>query len=1271
MPDFNLSGLPIGHDGEFPLEAKQQLTGSFSSQFVIGDGQGSELLSSAAAVTGLVTPTIVGTVTGTSNLAVQGGVLLDARITGDEAVIASLGSFETGFIHNDGVNDFALWAPSSISAEASLSGTFLLGTTVGGEIVAIATLTGSPKVDQFIGLGDVAGNELLSALGTLTGQPDPLKDGGSPPFVIFNGTDQYISHPVTSISALRGGANFSCVVVFDPELVENAGTGVLVGKHDTGSTEWGWRILWDNTTGEITVLVSSSDTGANRAERTTAVGGPGIRVRTVFVFTWDSTALELYVAGASSQDVQNDFGTPGAMVQGDAIFAIGADEIGSTPADFYRGAVHAVYIFDDVLSSGEVGTIDQSGYLPFALEDSNLLVEWRPDRIEGQTVGFNLTKWLDDAGFLQLDRSSSSILCFPGIVDHLRFRADDWNMDFLNAEIVGVSLDQNLVSNYGLSVSSTNFVENGGFRLFVPVSAENEPEIVSGFRTNANDITIVWGGRKDETSASDVIWLELLAHGIQIFFDASTLDLFVFHDTGTTTRFEYGQSIPGMETTVPDGPGTVFALRYNSQTALFTLFVNGTKLFETGTTVTGPNLTGSGFRMCEFADWATVNGSAGQADRRGAFVFCSALPDILMEQVLSGISPIVVGLDNAAPIGRTLRAALRRNAVPSLPFGLSFFEYDAVDAADDDPPTPFPDRLRPYASGSGTVEIEGQPLDGEQFQISDGTTTLTFEIEISGGITGDVSVNLGAGVLGTLTNIQTAINASALNITASAPVVFQPDGLNDVGFVRLTQDDLHDGDLPLIRVLTEATIPGGRVRATGLYRVLGPVGTVELADGQPNDADEFMLADGTSSVSFEFESGGGVGAGNTAVTIGADIQATMGNLVTAINASILTITADPTVTLTRFSPTIDAVFSVLTHTQSADPFDYPNRTGIPIVIVTNASGNLRSSGMAQPTPFEESAPQLSIPVHSLVSSALTEPFVDNPYAVLEAEGEGPPGGGLPPFINPNPLIISVTADIAHNVTAVANAGPTDAGDVRSWWEIELVSGDPQFNLRIDEQDNNFSINKNHIDLFPVPLGQNWEDLRIRFVIQSQLDPDQLWFSLYVRMDSENFDNGEVVTIILPGTGAPEPPPTIELEISLEAQAFVVQEAEARAARQLALSNRSRYKLTGIFINTELDPRVDDRNEDGLEFGLLSVLDDFLELGTQVRTHIVAAGDIGFLDRIATRFYGAGFEDFWWAIAYANGIVDPDAEMFTGQNLIIPSREAITAFLARKPTAGVS
>jgi hypothetical protein len=93
-----------------------------------------------------------------------------------------------------------------------------------------------------------------------------------------------------------------------------------------------------------------------------------------------------------------------------------------------------------------------------------------------------------------------------------------------------------------------------------------------------------------------------------------------------------------------------------------------------------------------------------------------------------------------------------------------------------------------------------------------------------------------------------------------------------------------------------------------------------------------------------------------------------------------------------------------------------------------------------------------------------------------------------------------------------------------------------------------------------------------------------------------------------------------------------------------------------------------RNENGLEFGLMSTLADFEDLGSDFQIHRVRANEIGFLDQIAVRYYGAGFEELWWVVAYANRLLDPEEDMYAGQELIIPGRTALTTFLTRKPEA---
>lgn len=62
--------------------------------------------------------------------------------------------------------------------------------------------------------------------------------------------------------------------------------------------------------------------------------------------------------------------------------------------------------------------------------------------------------------------------------------------------------------------------------------------------------------------------------------------------------------------------------------------------------------------------------------------------------------------------------------------------------------------------------------------------------------------------------------------------------------------------------------------------------------GQPTDGDKVTVATGAGeSKTFEFESAGGVTSGNVAVTIGADVDATLTNLATAIAANLSAVTA--------------------------------------------------------------------------------------------------------------------------------------------------------------------------------------------------------------------------------------------------------------------------------------------------------------------------------------------------------------------------------------------
>jgi hypothetical protein len=245
--------------------------------------------------------------------------------------------------------------------------------------------------------------------------------------------------------------------------------------------------------------------------------------------------------------------------------------------------------------------------------------------------------------------------------------------------------------------------------------------------------------------------------------------------------------------------------------------------------------------------------------------------------------------------------------------------------------------------------------------------------------------------------------------------------------------------------------------------------------------------------------------------------------------------------------------------------------------------------------------------------------------------------------------------------AVVNAGPTDAGQVISWWEVEYVDGGTETFVQIDYNGaNDFSTNRNHTDTFAIAPGLDFRNKRIRFVIQAVVDGTQVWRSLYLRMpNTDAFNNNPPVTVIIPGPTQPSPPTISDLQITLTQQALVLKrKAEARSLT-LQIATNSRYKFTRPFL--------DSTRTVGLEFDLMSRLDDFYRVGSDYRIHRVRQIDIGFLDRLAVDYYGPGNEPMWWAIAYANAIIDPEMDMAVGQPLLIPSREIVQQFLSSRPS----
>lgn len=107
---------------------------------------------------------------------------------------------------------------------------------------------------------------------------------------------------------------------------------------------------------------------------------------------------------------------------------------------------------------------------------------------------------------------------------------------------------------------------------------------------------------------------------------------------------------------------------------------------------------------------------------------------------------------------------------------------------------------------------------------------------------------------------------------------------------------------------------------------------------------------------------------------------------------------------------------------------------------------------------------------------------------------------------------------------------------------------------------------------------------------------------------------------------------------------------------VSTTTSSRFKDTRAY---------DDRDGQGPVFGLMEPPVEFADLDLSLADkHRVKAYEVGFLDLIAAQYYDFGYESYWWAIALVNGIVDPDTDMYVGQEIYIPPFAAIRGFAQR-------
>lgn len=200
--------------------------------------------------------------------------------------------------------------------------------------------------------------------------------------------------------------------------------------------------------------------------------------------------------------------------------------------------------------------------------------------------------------------------------------------------------------------------------------------------------------------------------------------------------------------------------------------------------------------------------------------------------------------------------------------------------------------------GVGTIVFTAQPDDTDTITINDGLKQVTFEFESGGGVTaGNTSVTIGGSVDATAANLVVAINAANLNVTATYDT--SVDTVTVRNWNGLGGSITESSGSPDFSV---ATFAGGTLGAQGSINTLPTQNTylrlfsmfrsgIVLFNAQPDDADTVTINDGYRSVTFEFESGGGVSGSNTAVTIGADQDATALNFMYAINRSVLNVEA--------------------------------------------------------------------------------------------------------------------------------------------------------------------------------------------------------------------------------------------------------------------------------------------------------------------------------------------------------------------------------------------
>ncbi|MBA3845413.1 MAG: LamG domain-containing protein [Planctomycetes bacterium] len=143
-----------------------------------------------------------------------------------------------------------------------------------------------------------------------------------------------------------------------------------------------------------------------------------------------------------------------------------------------------------------------------------------------------------------------------------------------------------------------------------------------------------------------------------------------------------------------------------------------------------------------------------------------------------------------------------------------------------------------------------------------------------------------------------------------------------------------------------------------------------------------------------------------------------------------------------------------------------------------------------------------VPMVVYAGSNMDLPYssVSSPYAIRDSPKRI--------YLDPFPTIVSVNADSSNHITAIGNGGPTDAEEVITWWEIELLPGQV-FVVAERNAYSDYEVNHNQTDQWDIPLGQDWRGLTIRFWIQAVADGSQVWSSDPFTLTGDNFGNAPI------------------------------------------------------------------------------------------------------------------------------------------------------------------